>query len=238
VSRSFEVLDHRSTEMGELSLRRRLEPTLQIDIYEAILGDEHLMSSIFTVAETELANLALAELATTDLDVLVGGLGLGYTALAALEDERVRSVHVVEALAPVIDWHRRRLVPAAGQLVDDPRCHLVEGDFFSLTAGDARYGPDAPELWHAVLVDIDHSPRHTLHPAHATFYEPDGLRRVAERLHPGGVFALWSDDPPDRAFMAALDQVLHAEARVVTFPNFHTGGQASNTVYLGTRRLT
>ena len=51
MSRAFEELDRRVTPMGEISLRRRLEPTLQIDVFEVILGDEHLMSSVFTVAE-------------------------------------------------------------------------------------------------------------------------------------------------------------------------------------------
>src|SRR3546814_10320639 len=74
--------------MGDISVRRRLEPTLKIDIYEVILGDEHLMSSIFTVAEIALARLGLAEVSGDDLDVVVGGLGLGYTARAALEAER------------------------------------------------------------------------------------------------------------------------------------------------------
>src|SRR3546814_16775068 len=92
---------------------------------------------------------------------------------------------------------------------------------------------DLPERVHALLVDIDHTPRHVLHPSHAPFYTAEGLSRVVERLHPGGVFALWSDDPPDDDFMAVLDELFHtAEAYVVTFPNFHNRGDASNTVYL------
>src|SRR3546814_11135470 len=102
-----------------------------------------------------------------------------------------------------------------------------------MTATEASYGPTAPERVHALLVDIDHTPRHVLHPSHAPFYTAEGLSRVVERLHPGGVFALWSDDPPDDDFMAVLDELFHtAEAHVVTFPNFHTGGDASNTVYV------
>src|SRR3954466_7755354 len=97
VSARFEEIDRRSTPMGEISVRRRLEPTLQVEVYEVKLGDEFLMSSLFTVAEIELAKLGLAELAGTNLDVVVGGLGLGYTARSALEDPRVRSLHVVEA---------------------------------------------------------------------------------------------------------------------------------------------
>ena len=58
--------------MGEISLRRRLEPTLRVDVWEAMLGDEHLMSSLFTTGEVELAHLALAEAAAPALDVVVG----------------------------------------------------------------------------------------------------------------------------------------------------------------------
>ena len=233
MSAAFEEIDRRTTPMGEISLRRRLEPTLQVDVYEVILGEEHLMSSVFTAAEIALADLGLAQVAEDGLDVVVGGLGLGYTAAAVLRDERVRALHVVEALGIVVEWHERHLVPLGTELTADPRCHLVEGDFFALTATRQPYGPGAPERWHAILVDIDHTPRHVLHPSHAPFYEPAGLAGVAARLHPGGVFALWSDDPPDAAFEGVLADVFErAEAHVVRFPNFHTGGEAANTVYV------
>jgi len=236
MSRAFEELDRRATPMGEISLRRRLEPTLQIDVYEAMLGDEHLMSSLFTAAEIELARLALPRVSDPVLDVVVGGLGLGYTACAALEDPRVRSVHVVEALAEVIGWHERRLLPLSAELLDDPRCHLVHGDFFALARGEGGLDPDEPgRLFHAVLVDIDHTPDHVLHPSHADFYSPDGLRRVRGSLHPGGVFALWSDDPPHDGFLTVLRQVFDGvEAHVVSFDNFHTGGVSACTVYVAT----
>ena len=233
MSARFEEIDRRQTSMGEISIRRRLEPTLQIDVYEVKLDDEFLMSSLFTVAEIELARLALAELADGEFDVIVGGLGLGYTARAVLEDPRVRSVHVVEALTEVVEWHERDLLPLAVELTSDPRCRLVNGDFFAMVAGGSSFGPDAPDRCHAILVDIDHTPRHVLHPSHTAFYEPEGLARLAERLLPGGVFGLWSDGPPDRDFVAAVEEVFAScKAHVVTFPNFYTGGESSSTVYV------
>ena len=219
--------------MGEISLRRRQEPSLGVDVYEARLDDEFLMSSLFTVAEVELARLALAEVPGTDLDVVVGGLGLGYTARAVLDDHRVRSLHVVEALGEVIGWHRHHLLPLAAELTSDPRCHLVEGDFFAMVANASQFAAHAPDRCHAVLVDIDHTPRHLLHPGHAPFYAPQGLRRLASRLHAEGVFALWSDDPPDGDFLAAMENVFAScEAHVVTFPNPYTDQDAANTVYV------
>ena len=155
MSAGFEEIDRRPTPMGEISLRRRLEPTLLIDVYEVKLGDEFLMSNLFTVAEVALADLGLARVAGTDLDIVVGGLGLGYTARAALEDPRVRSMYVVEALDEVIGWHRDHLLPLADPLTSDPRCHLVQGDFFSMVAGGSGFGTDLPALCHAILVDIE-----------------------------------------------------------------------------------
>ena len=103
LSSSFEEIDRRQTPMGELTVRRRLEPTLQIEVYEVKLGDEFLMSSLFTVAEVALATLGLADLAGRGLDVVVGGLGLGYTAQAVLGHTNVRALHVVDALGEVIE---------------------------------------------------------------------------------------------------------------------------------------
>jgi hypothetical protein len=95
-------------------------------------------------------------------------------------------------------------------------------------------GPSAPgRLWHAIVVDIDHSPRHLLHPSHADLYQPAGLARLGARLHPGGVFALWSNDPPDEEFTSALAQVFQqARAEIVRFDNPLQRREATATVYL------
>jgi spermidine synthase len=229
----FEEIDWQETPMGPVNLRRRVEPSLQVDVYEVKLGDEFLMSSLFTAAEVELARLGLADATGDALDVLVGGLGLGYTAVTALEDRRVRSLTVVEALPQVIDWHQRQLLPETAGLTTDPRTRLVEGDFFRLVRDGAAFGEGMPERYDALLLDIDHTPRHVLHPSHADFYTADGLRALTRHLHPQGVFALWSDDPPDNEFMTVLAEVFASpSAHVVSFPNPLTGGESANTVYV------
>jgi spermidine synthase len=231
----FEELDFRPTPMGALSLRRRRQLSTGIDVYEIKLGDEFLMSSLFTVAEIELARLGLAALQRADLDVVVGGLGLGYTAQAVLEESRVRSLLVVDALAEVIEWHERGLLPLGKQLMADSRCRLVHGDFFATSASTDGLDPQTPgRRFDAVLVDIDHSPTNLLHPAHAALYRPEGLRKLAGHLHPGGVFALWSNDPPNENFKAALASAFAtSDAHVVTFYNPLQERDASNTVYIG-----
>lgn len=230
----FEEIDWQPTPIGEISLRRRRHPVSGDDVYEVKLGDEFLMSSLFTTGETALAELALAKLRGAELDVAVGGLGLGYTAAAALDDPRVRTLTVIDALAEVIDWHQRGLVPLGARLTSDTRCRLVHGDFFAMAADSIGLDPDEPgRRFHAILLDIDHSPRHVLHPRHAALYQPAGLRALAAQLHPDGVFALWSNDPPDDQFTSALTVVFaQAAAHIVEFDNPLQGGTSSNTVYL------
>jgi spermidine synthase len=237
VSARFQELDWSSTPLGELSLRRRRDPALEMDVYEVKLDDDFLMSSLFTVAEIELARLGLAALPGRGLDVVVGGLGLGYTARAVLDDPRVRALVVVEALTEVIGWHRRALLPNARVLTSDPRSRLVPGDFFALAGSAAGFDPDAAgRRFDAVLLDVDHSPRHVLHPDNARFYTADGLRGLAAHLRPGGVFGLWSNDPPDDGFVRTLTAVFTAaEAHEVRFPNPVRGGESANTVYVATR---
>jgi len=227
MSKRLEELDWRETPIGEISLRRRLEPSLKVDVYEVRLGDEYLMSSLFTVAEEALATLGLAAHPGDQLEVVVGGLGLAYTAGAALLDERVRSLQVVEYLEPVIDWHQRRLLPLSPPIADDPRTLFVHADFFALVAAG-----ELP-LCDVVLLDIDHTPTHTLHGSHAGFYSPAGLGLLADRLRPGGVFALWSDEPPEERFLAVLREVFGTtEGHLVEFANPLTGGTSSNGVYV------
>jgi spermidine synthase len=240
MSLSFEELDFRPTPMGVLSLRRRRRPMSDVDIYEIKLGDEFLMSSQYTTAEIELARLGLAALDRADLDVVVGGLGLGYTAGAALENPNVRSLIVVDALAEVIEWHEQGLLPLGKQLTGDPRCRLFNGDFFAMSHSTEGFDADVPgRRFDAVLVDIDHSPRKLLHPRHAALYEPDGLARLAAHLNPGGVFALWSNDPPDPAFERVLSGVFAiSDSHVVTFDNWQGDHDASNTVYVGVKAQT
>jgi spermidine synthase len=236
MSTDFAELDYRKTPLGELILRRRRIHALDgMEVFEVKLGDAFLMSSLFHEVEVALANLGLGAVNAPELDVVVGGLGLGYTAVAALKHPGVRSLIVVEALDAVMDWHRSGLVPLGPQLTADSRCRLVPGDFFALSSASGQgFDPQNPRrLFHAVLLDIDHSPRNLLHPRHGAFYEVEGLRQLAARLHPEGVFALWSDDPPDEDFIAALNRVFAAtKAHVVRFRNPLLECDSASTVYV------
>lgn len=242
MARDFEELDYQKTDMGELILRRRRVLALEgREVHEIILGDAFLMSSLFNTVEIALADLALAELEGTELEgseeleVVVGGLGLGFTADAALKHRSVGSLLVVETMKPVISWHERGLVPLGDTLSNDSRCRFVHGDFFAMAASpEEGFDPDQPgRKFHGIFLDIDHTPEKILSPSHAAFYTEAGLRKLAENLHPGGIFSLWSDDPPDAPFVSLLGKAFaSAKAEEIHFDHPIQDRQCSGTVYL------
>ncbi len=201
----LEELDVRQTSLGELILRVRRSPALQNAlVYEVKLNDAFLMSSAVNQSEVALANLALEAWGEGDCEVLVGGLGLGCTAATALKHACVKRLDVIEFLHEVIDWHYRRLVPASTQLMDDPRCSLIHGNFFE-RVGQRTEGPEP--RYDIILVDIDHSPDAWLHSASQEFYSEVGLKAMTRHLRHNGVFGLWSVEAPDQLFLDRLERV-------------------------------
>lgn len=240
MSQMYEELDYQQTPLGALILRRRRILKLDRDVVEVILNDEHLMSDMFTASEIALAQLPMARLATDHPDILVGGLGLGYTADAVLSHAHLQSLTVVEYLAPVIAWHRDGCLPLGMRLADDPRCRLIEGDFFALARGDSGFDPDTPHRqFDGIFLDIDHSPDFYLNPSHADFYADAGLTRLAQTLHDDGIFALWSNDPPHAAFLDRMTRHFDdASAEEVVFFNPLLEEDCVQTVYLGKKPAT
>ncbi|MEM6497430.1 MAG: spermidine synthase [Pseudomonadota bacterium] len=238
MSLQFEELDYQETPIGAISLRRRYEPIVGQDVYEVKLDDEFLMSSLFTASETALADLVIDKLTDTELDVVVGGLGLGFTASAVLKYRSVRSLLVVDLLPPVIAWHQNNLLPLSNELINDPRSRLREGDFFALAKSSDGFDNHQPgRRFHAILLDIDHSPQALLDERSRTFYEAAGLQNMLNHLLPGGIFALWSNSRPDDTFIKRLSNVFEAAcAETVIFDNPYQSGQAVQTVYLARAR--
>lgn len=227
-----EELAYHKTRLGELTLRRRTEVRLEnTEVFEVKLGDEYLMSSLFTESERQLAYLGLAGL-EGELDVVVGGLGLGYTAAAVLENNMVRSLLVIDLFPEVIDWHKNKLVPMGRILLEDKRCEMRQGDFFGLAL--AGFNPsDIHRKFDAVLLDIDHSPKHFLDEKNGSFYSAEGLEGFRKQLKVGGVFALWSNDPVDGEFTGHLESIFGtAAAHNIEFENPYTNSTSVNSVYV------
>lgn len=227
----FEILAAVETSLGPLCLRRRLtrsEPQRQVT--EITLNHEFLMSSLHTDSERALAELALAQLSGDHLMVLVGGLGLGYTAQAVLESPRVSSLQVVEFLQPVMQWLADGLIPLAAILQADPRLVVTQGDIYARLAG-------APQsvVYDAILVDVDHSPEDQLSSANAPFYTPAGIARAAQHLRPGGVLALWSYAEHTPTLEAMRQHLVEVVAHPVTYENQHVHESFTDWIYTGRR---
>ena len=203
----FEILAYEPTELGMLCLRRRellCEPGTIIT--EVTLDHEFLMSSYLTASEKALSEIALQMHSGSRLRVLVGGLGLGYTAWTALESDRVSKCEVVEFLPQVINWLEQGLVPLSDELNADNRLKVTPGDVYQQLAGP-------PEQKHdLILIDVDHSPDENLDEANGRFYTADGLQRAKLHLEEDGLLGVWSYAESSR-FVDALHEVFR-EVRI------------------------
>ena len=184
---NLEILAYETTPLGVLCLRRReLLSRPGTIVTEITLDHELLMSSYSTDSERALATEALARHPGPDLSVLVGGLGLGYTANEVLQSPRVRRVEVIEFLPEVAGFLRDGLVPLSPELLADARFGVREGDVY------ATLDAPAHERWDLILIDVDHSPEEQLGSANQSFYTEAGLARAKQHLAPGGILAVWS----------------------------------------------
>jgi spermidine synthase len=209
---SLQILAYEDTPLGILCLRRRellSEPGTMVT--EITLNHEFLMSSYHTDSEQALARIGLEFHGGSDLSLMIGGLGLGYTAQAALDHPTVSSVEVMELLGQVVVWLEDGLVPLSESLNHDDR--------FSVEVGDAyKKLWDPPTSQHdMILIDIDHSPDDRLGSVDQRFYSEEGLLRARQHLAPGGVLGIWSYEESS-ALLAAMN---HSLDRVKVEPVSH-----------------
>jgi spermidine synthase len=186
-SLDIEIVAYEPSPIGMICLQRReILSSPGTFVTEITLDHQFLMSSVVTDSERALATRAIELHGGTDLDVLVGGLGLGYTAHAALESHHVARVEVVELLPQVISWLDRDLVPLSAALKAETRLEITLGDVYRRLAGPPTSRSDL------ILVDVDTSPERRLGEVSALFYTDAGLERSKRHLAPGGVLAVWS----------------------------------------------
>ena len=169
------ILARADSRVGEVVLRRRGVHT------ELIVNGAFVMDTVDVSTEIDLAALALRR-HRNPARVLVGGLGLGFTAAAVLADPRVDLVRVVEIADPLLDWARRGLLPTD---LGDDRLQLVAGDIAGALAEPA-------DRWDLVLLDVDNGPGFLVRDDNADLYAVTGLRAAAGALAPGGTLAIWS----------------------------------------------
>ena len=154
--------------------------------YEVVMNGVFIMASYNQVSSTALVDRAMARLGPReDVRVLVGGLGMGLSAAAAVAIGSVSQVDVVELEPVIVNWNRTWFADLNAHCLEDPRLDTVVGDFhdYVMTA-DARYD--------LVCLDVDNGPEMLVRDSNARIYGPDFLRAIREIVKPDGVFSLWA----------------------------------------------
>jgi spermidine synthase len=223
--RPWELLDT-TTVPGDglkLSLYRRG------DEFSIKAGNGELMNSRVHGSEDALAELACKRLTDhSRARVLIGGLGMGFTLAAALNELRNDAEVVVAELVPtVVQWNRERLSALAGNPLGDPRVTVYEGDVGALIRGKAN-------AYDAILLDVDNGPEGLTRKENDSLYSPAGLKAAKVALRSKGILGVWSISP-DQRFSKKLQQAgyevdeIRARAR-----GRHGGGR--HMIWLATKR--
>ena len=212
----FEILAYEPTPLGMLCLRRREllgEPGTMVT--EVTLNHEFLMSSYHTASERALASVSLDLFKGQDVQVLVGGLGLGYTAAEVLTHDQVTQVEVVELLPQVIGWLEQGLIPLSQTLKGNPRLKVSQDDVYK------RLWAPPTKQFDLILIDVDHSPEDQLDEVKHSFYTEEGLTRAKQHLTKEGLLGVWSyaESSPFAEALAQVFPRVHIEP--VTFTNTH-----------------
>ncbi|MGZ4498597.1 MAG: spermidine synthase [Nocardioides sp.] len=172
------------SERGELVLRERRGEGAPSSL-ELRANGVFVMDTLETSTERALASAALAEV-EDPRDVVVGGLGLGFTMHEVLADSRVERCAVVEIEEALVGWMRDGTVPHGPQLLADERVQVVVADIAHAVA-EAR-----PATYDLVLLDVDNGPGYLVHDANAALYAAPFLAAVRDVLRPGGAVVVWS----------------------------------------------
>jgi spermidine synthase len=181
------------------------------------------MTSSDRRSERALATLACQAITAPRPRVLIGGLGMAYTVRAALDAlPPAAEVVVAELTAAVEAWCRGPLARLTGSALDDPRVQVVIGDVARLIAG-------APaSSYHAILLDLYEGPHAATQRAEDPFYGRAALARSRAALAPGGILAVWSEEPDDGFVRRLTSGGFQVETH-------RLGAQRSHVVYLGRR---
>jgi spermidine synthase len=172
------VIARVDTPRGELVLRRAG------DGVELISNGTFLMDTRDGRSERLLVEAAL-ERHNAPQDVLLGGLGVGFSLLAALSDARVRRVTVAEIEPALVEWHATHLRPFSRGAIDDPRVRILVVDL-------AVHLATAVTSYDAVCLDVDNGPDWTVTDGNDALYGEAGTRLAVSALRPGGFLSVWS----------------------------------------------
>ncbi len=187
----YAVVARASSARGEVVLRRRFDADAPEDspsVLELRVNGVFVMDDRETHSEVLLAREALASAPRVE-SVLVGGLGLGFTAHEVLADPRVRRLVVAELEPALVGWFRDGTIPHGREFLADGRVHVAEADVRQVLE------EATPASYDVVLLDVDNGPGFLVHEENAALYDAPFLEVVRDRLRPGGELVVWSCDP-------------------------------------------
>ncbi|HHW91237.1 MAG TPA: spermine/spermidine synthase [Firmicutes bacterium] len=175
---------YKDPRLGEMVLTRRGEH------YEIIFNGVFLMATYGGESEREMVRLALREISRRGrkkgIQLLIGGLGMGFSLQEALKSRAVERVVVVEVAPPVIKWNRCYFGGFNDNALSDGRTELVLDDLYLYLKRAT------PENYDGIILDIDNGPDWLVLASNQRLYTGAGLSRVRDLLRPGGCFVLWS----------------------------------------------
>ena len=198
MAKPWHILDSIDTDEGLLDLRQRGKTDFLITISGRVLMN----------ASANRSEIVLAELACESLKnkknprVLVGGLGMGFTLKAAIDNLPADAEVVVAELNPImVKWCRGPIAHLTGGAVDDPRVKVVIDDVAAVIRDAAMKGKE--NRFDAIILDLYEGPHKRDHGRGANLYGDMALELSRSALKAGGVFAVWSEDP-NKAFEKRL----------------------------------
>jgi spermidine synthase len=221
---SGDYVAHAISKRGEVFLLRRAsDGALELRVNGIFVMDTVHTSTERLLATTTLDTRAL----TSDANVLIGGLGLGFTLREVLSDRRVATVHVAEIEPAVVEWHRQGLIPDTVDAFRDSRVHISVADVRNVLAGLPGSSLDV------ILLDIDNGPGFLVYDTNVAVYRRDFLALCREKVSPHGIVAIWSADASP-ALAAAMRQVF-AHAEVVPIPVILGNTETTYTLFIARR---
>jgi spermidine synthase len=208
---------------GELRLMRRGAE------YSIMLGTNELMNSRLSGSEAALATLAAKKIeAVTSPQVLIGGLGMGFTLRAALGVLGSGARIVVAELVPaVVAWAKGPMAEIFGDSLNDPRVSILETDVSEVIGSH-------PSTFDAMLLDVDNGPEGLTRQANDALYSSAGLTAAHAALRPRGVLAVWSSGP-NPPFAKRLRQAGFGVNEVAVRATGRGGG-ARHIIWIATRQ--
>lgn len=196
--------------------------------FSIMSGSIELMNSRLSGSEQALAAMSCLRIRDRERpQMLIGGLGMGFTLRAALGELGPEARVIVAELTPaVVAWARGPLGEVFGQSLADPRVSIRETDVGRLIrAGRSMYD--------AILLDVDNGPEGLTRKANDALYDVDGLNAARSALRHGGILAVWSS-APNRSFTQRLRKTGFAVDEIGVRANGARGG-ARRVIWIATR---